>query len=182
MAVKEEAVEVPTADAFFYENRGKPCVVFLPDGIGLRESQRQMARRVAKQGYNVLLPNIYYRSGRPPFLPPRPDFTDEKIRAGQFALRTAAARADRISAAASFHGGGLYKDNSRATPTTRGMAGPSPTARHTTSRKRNGRLQNCATCLRHGLRYHCPHSPYERSQWSRGSFAECTHRAAAVPE
>jgi carboxymethylenebutenolidase len=31
--------------------------------------------------------------------------------AGQFALRTAAARPDRIAAAASFHGGGLFKDD-----------------------------------------------------------------------
>ena len=30
--------------------------------------------------------------------------------AGEFALRMAAARANRIGAAASFHGGGLYKD------------------------------------------------------------------------
>ena len=30
---------------------------------------------------------------------------------GAFALRTAAARPDRIAAAASFHGGGLYKDD-----------------------------------------------------------------------
>jgi carboxymethylenebutenolidase len=34
--------------------------------------------------------------------------------AGQFALRTAAARPDRIGAAASFHGGGLYKDSDQS--------------------------------------------------------------------
>ena len=34
--------------------------------------------------------------------------------AGQFALRVAAARPDRIAAAASFHGGGLFKDSEQS--------------------------------------------------------------------
>ena len=157
----ERSVEIPTpdgvADGFLYrpDEREHPGVIFLPDGIGLRQSQQDMARRVAGEGYIVLIPNIYYRSGRPPFLPPKPDFKDEKIAArfreltstlppdamrrdgsayvdflaaqpgvskgpmgiagfcftGQFALRVAAARADRIGVAASFHGGGLFKDD-----------------------------------------------------------------------
>ncbi len=161
MNVSQHEVEVPTpdgtADAVFYRasEAGRPGVVFLPDGIGLRPSQRDMARRVAEWGYNVLLPNIYYRSGKPPFFPPKPDLTDEATRArfteltgkvtpdamvrdgsayadflaeqpgvspgpmgiagfcftGQFALRTAAARPDRIAAAASFHGGRLCTDD-----------------------------------------------------------------------
>ncbi|HSP35025.1 MAG TPA: dienelactone hydrolase family protein [Thermoanaerobaculia bacterium] len=155
--MNEHEVQVPTpdgtADAVFFESgKDKPGVVFLPDGIGLRPSQRQMARRVAGLGCNVLVPNIYYRSGKPPFFGPKPDLTDEKTRArfqaltslvspdaqerdgaayvdfvaarsagpiavagfcfsGQFALRTAAARPERVLAAASFHGGGLYKDD-----------------------------------------------------------------------
>jgi carboxymethylenebutenolidase len=161
MEVIEQEVDVKTpdgiADAVLYRatERGRPGVIFLPDGIGTRPSQRQMARRVAEEGYNVLLPNIYYRSGRAPFFPPKPDLTDPKMRArfgeltgplnpdamvrdgsayvdflasregvsgdrmaivgfcftGQFALRVAAARPDRIAAAASFHGAGLYKDD-----------------------------------------------------------------------
>lgn len=160
-SVVEEEVEVRTADgradAFFYRwtEGQRPGVIFFPDGIGTRASQRDMARRVAEQGYNVLLPNIYYRTARAPFFPPRPDFRDEKVRSrfgeltaplspvamerdgsayidylasrsevsdgpmgvigfcfsGAFALRTAAARPDRVAAAASFHGGGLYKDD-----------------------------------------------------------------------
>jgi carboxymethylenebutenolidase len=159
--VIEEEVEIPaadgTADAVLYRwTEGKrPGVIFLPDGIGTRPSQREMARRVANERYNVLLPNIYYRTARAPFFPPRPDFRDERIRSrfneltgplshtamerdgsayvdymasrpevsegpmgivgfcftGAFALRTAAARTDRIGAAASFHGGGLFKDD-----------------------------------------------------------------------
>jgi len=161
MNVTRREVEVPTpdgtADADFYQaaEGGCPGVIFLPDGIGFRPSQQQMARRVAEEGYNVLLPNIYYRDGRPPFFEGKFDFTNEKTRArlgeltksvdadamrrdgsayvdslasqpgvspgpmgilgfcftGQFALRVAAARPDRIGFAASFHGGGLYKDD-----------------------------------------------------------------------
>ena len=144
------------ADSVLYRWYGRklPGVVFLPDGIGLRPSQRQMARRLAGEGYNVLLPNIYYRVARPPIFATRPDFGDEQVRVrfaeltssvppeamerdgsayvdylaalpevsdgpmgvvgfcftGSFALRLAAARPDRIAAAASFHGGGLFKE------------------------------------------------------------------------
>src|SRR5207237_436310 len=158
--VTEEEVAVPTADgtadAVLYRVDGdrRPGIVFLPDGIGTRPSQREMARRIADEGYNVLLPNIYYRTAKPPFFDGRPDFGDEATRArfgeltlplspdamerdasayvdflaarpevsdapfgivgfcfsGKFALRAAAARADRIGAAASFHGGGLLND------------------------------------------------------------------------
>src|SRR5204862_5730671 len=68
-------------DGFLYrpDEHEHPGVIFLPDGIGLRASQEDMARRVASEGYVVLIPNIYYRNGRPPFLPPKPDFRDEKI-------------------------------------------------------------------------------------------------------
>jgi carboxymethylenebutenolidase len=128
-----------------------------------------MARRLAGEGYNVLLPNIYYRVARPPIFASRPDFGDERTRArfaeltssvppdamerdgsafvdylasrpevsegpmgvvgfcftGAFALRVAAARPDRIAAAASFHGGGLFKDG----PTSPHLVLPRITAR-----------------------------------------------------
>src|ERR1044071_2828564 len=81
----EQTVDIPTpdghADAFIYrrDEGVYPGVIHLPDGIGLRPSQQEMARRVAAEVYTFLLPNIFYRSGRPPFLPPKPDFKDEKI-------------------------------------------------------------------------------------------------------
>jgi carboxymethylenebutenolidase len=159
--VAEDELDVPTpdgsADAVLYrwtEGR-RPGVVHLPDGIGTRPSQRQMARRLALEGYNVLLPNIYYRTARAPFFTSKPDFGDERTRTrfaeltaplsadamerdgsayvdflasrpevsdgpmgvvgfcftGAFAIRTAAARPDRIAAAASFHGGGLFRED-----------------------------------------------------------------------
>src|SRR5690242_18817752 len=80
--MQEEAIEVPTsdgvADAMLFRSGSRAAVIFLPDGIGVRESQRAMARRVAAEGYDVLLPNIYYRTAKEPFFPSKPDFTDAR--------------------------------------------------------------------------------------------------------
>jgi carboxymethylenebutenolidase len=43
-----------------------PGVLHLPDIGSIRESHREMARRLAAQGYAVLMPNPFYRSRRPP--------------------------------------------------------------------------------------------------------------------
>ncbi len=40
-------------------------MIFLTDIGGIRPSQRQMARRLASEGYTVLMPNVFYRTGRP---------------------------------------------------------------------------------------------------------------------
>jgi carboxymethylenebutenolidase len=39
-----------------------PVVVFLMDAPGKRELLREMARRIASNGYYVMLPNLYYRT------------------------------------------------------------------------------------------------------------------------
>ena len=56
------------ADAVLYhaEDGRAPGVVFLTDIGGIRDSQREMARRIAAEGYTVLLPNIFYRTARIP--------------------------------------------------------------------------------------------------------------------
>jgi carboxymethylenebutenolidase len=57
------------ADGFLIEpeKQGRwPGVLYLTDIGGIREANRGMARRVAGQGYIVLLPNVFYRSGQPP--------------------------------------------------------------------------------------------------------------------
>jgi carboxymethylenebutenolidase len=41
-----------------------PAIFLLMDAHGVREELRDMARRLATVGYYVLLPNLYYRSGR----------------------------------------------------------------------------------------------------------------------
>lgn len=52
-----------TMDGFFVHPAGKrsPAVLFWPDIAGIREAKRQMARRLAGEGYAVLLANPYYR-------------------------------------------------------------------------------------------------------------------------
>lgn len=69
-ALTESMVSIPTSagtmDAFFVRPAGteSPAVLFWPDIAGIRESMRQMARRLAGEGYAVLVANPYYRDVR----------------------------------------------------------------------------------------------------------------------
>jgi carboxymethylenebutenolidase len=159
----EQAIEGRTpdgiSDSVLYhseDGRRLPGVIFLTDIGGIRPSQRQMAQRVASEGYTVLVPNVFYRTRRPPMFdfpvkmgeegtmkriaelsgPLTPETVErdasayvdflaahESVRegamgvvgycfSGGLAMRTAAARPDRIAAAASFHGGRLFTDSS----------------------------------------------------------------------
>lgn len=157
----EQAIEVRTPDGtsegFLYhaeDDKRRPGVLFLTDIIGIRHAPLEMARRVASEGYTVLVPNIFYRTGRPPLFdfplkfgeertmkrlsdlgaPLTPEAIERDAAAyvdflagqawtgagpmgavgfcfsGALAMRTAAARPERIAAAASFHGGRLWTD------------------------------------------------------------------------
>jgi len=138
------------------EGEGRwPGVIFLTDIGGIRPAQREMARRLAAEGYAVLMPNVYYRTSRTPIWDFAPKFgaderttkrlgelsgplTPEAVErdaadyvnflatqdstgagavgvvgycaTGSVAMRFAAARADKIAAAASFHGARLVTD------------------------------------------------------------------------
>ncbi|HWF64402.1 MAG TPA: dienelactone hydrolase family protein [Rhizomicrobium sp.] len=129
-----------------------PGVVYLTDIWGIRPANEKMARRVAGQGYAVLMPHLFYRTqpmtfdpllkGQPrnmsvigpllASLPPakmardggayvdyllqRPEVSGPRLAvvgycfSGAMAVRTAAARPEKIAAAASFHGGRLVSD------------------------------------------------------------------------
>ncbi|WP_432201274.1 dienelactone hydrolase family protein [Erythrobacter sp. W53] len=52
-----------TMDAFFVHPSGgpSPAVIFWPDIASIREAKRNMARRLAGEGYAVLVVNPYYR-------------------------------------------------------------------------------------------------------------------------
>lgn len=157
----EKQIEIRTKDGisdgiFFLSEGVGPCpgVLYLTDIGGIRPSYREKARRLAEKGYAVLMPNVFYRTGKPPLFDFRPSPGDERSTkrfaelsgpltpdamesdasayidrlatydsvagspmgvvghcfTGAMALRTAAARANKIQAAASFHGGGLYSD------------------------------------------------------------------------
>ncbi len=41
-----------------------PAIILYMDAPGIREELRDMARRIATSGYFVMLPNLYYRTGR----------------------------------------------------------------------------------------------------------------------
>jgi carboxymethylenebutenolidase len=174
--VIQEAIEIQMpgglSDAILCrpdENQRWPGVIHLSDVGGIRSAQIEMVRKLAAAGYAVLMPNLFYRTARPPVLGPRPTLPPgasmEEIRklgsseamtkriaevtspltpeaiesdassyvdfllglecvrhdhplgvvgycySGAVAMRFAAARANRIAACASFHGGGLYLDS-----------------------------------------------------------------------
>jgi len=73
-ALTEAMVSVPTpdgtADAFFvHPAKGKyPAVILWPDIAGLREAYKEMARRLAADGFAVLAVNHYYRAAKAPLL------------------------------------------------------------------------------------------------------------------
>jgi carboxymethylenebutenolidase len=145
-----------TADAVFLSpDSGTPLpgVLHITDIASIREAHLEMARRLAAEGYAVLMPNPFYRTSRPPVwdfprkmgeprtmqrfaelldpltveaqsrditayvdaLTAQPLVRDGPIGivgycfGGGMALRTAAAWPEKVAAAASFHGGGLYK-------------------------------------------------------------------------
>jgi carboxymethylenebutenolidase len=65
----EQTIELKTsdgvADAFYYAGGG-PGVLFLTDIRGVRPATREMAARLAADGFSVLLPNVFYRTRKPP--------------------------------------------------------------------------------------------------------------------
>ena len=67
MPVTEKDVQVKTPDgtcdaAFFYPTTGTHAAVLVwPDAFGLRPSLREIGKRIAGEGYAVLVPNPFYR-------------------------------------------------------------------------------------------------------------------------
>jgi carboxymethylenebutenolidase len=56
-----------TMDAFFvHPAKPAPAVILWPDIAGLRDAKKAMARRLAAEGYAVLVANPYYRDVRAP--------------------------------------------------------------------------------------------------------------------
>jgi carboxymethylenebutenolidase len=73
-----------TCDAALIHPKGKgrwPGVILFVDVFGLRQTMRDMAKRLAANGYTVLVPNPYYRTSKAPGLPMNLDFKNAEDRA-----------------------------------------------------------------------------------------------------
>jgi carboxymethylenebutenolidase len=86
-SVVEKDVDIKTADgtadaALFYpQGKGKwPAVLIWTDILGLRPVFRDMGKRLAAQGYVVLVPNPFYRKGRAPAVTEGIDFSKPEDR------------------------------------------------------------------------------------------------------
>ena len=72
LPVAETNVEVQTpdgiCDAVFIHptTAAHPGVVIWPDAFGLRPAMRDIGKRIAAEGYSVLVPNPFYRSAKAP--------------------------------------------------------------------------------------------------------------------
>jgi carboxymethylenebutenolidase len=94
VAVVEKEVDVKTADgvadaALYYpEGKGSwPAVLLWTDVVGLRQAFRDMGRRLAGEGFVVLVPNPYYRVKRSPVIEGAFDFNKPEDRAKLGPLR-----------------------------------------------------------------------------------------------
>jgi carboxymethylenebutenolidase len=90
--VAESDVQIKTADgvcdAALVHPQGKgawPGVVLFPDALGLRPAMRDMAKRLAAEGYTVVVPNPFYRLARAPVFSRPFDFgnKDDRARLGE---------------------------------------------------------------------------------------------------
>jgi carboxymethylenebutenolidase len=70
-----------SADAYLYSTPGErnPGILFLTDIGGIRDAELKKARHLAEQGYAVLVPNIFYRTGKPPVIPYPADLGSEPM-------------------------------------------------------------------------------------------------------
>lgn len=72
LPVVESMVQVKTPDgvcdaAFIHPSSGShPAVIIWPDAFGLRPSMRDIGKRIAAEGYSVIVPNPFYRVAKPP--------------------------------------------------------------------------------------------------------------------
>jgi carboxymethylenebutenolidase len=78
--VAEANVEVKTPDgacdaSFLYPTKGShPGVLVWHDSLGLRPVIRELGRRMAAEGYSVLVPNLFYRMARAPVFDDKFDY------------------------------------------------------------------------------------------------------------
>ena len=91
---KDVAVKTPdgTSDCALFYPVGKgtwPAVLIWPDIMGLRPAFRDMGRRLAGEGYVVLVVNPFYRSAKSPVIDDKFDFGNPEQRARLMGYRGA---------------------------------------------------------------------------------------------
>ncbi len=80
-SIVETDVNITTPDgicdaAYIHPSSGSyPAVLIWPDAFGLRPTLRDMAKRLAMEGYSVLVPNPYYRLAKAPVFTDVPSFS-----------------------------------------------------------------------------------------------------------
>jgi len=80
LPVVEADVTVKTPDgtcdcAFIHPTTGShPAVIIWPDAFGLRPSMRDIGKRIAAEGFSVLVPNPFYRVAKAPVFPDAASF------------------------------------------------------------------------------------------------------------
>jgi carboxymethylenebutenolidase len=70
-----------SSDAVLFRPDGSnplPGVIHLTDIGGIRASHREMAGRLADKGFVVLMPNVFYRAGKPPMFDFTPKMGEER--------------------------------------------------------------------------------------------------------
>jgi carboxymethylenebutenolidase len=107
--VVEKDVDVPMASgvsdsALFYpEGKGPwPAVLVWTDILGLRPVFREMGRRLAAEGYVVLVPNPFYRNAKAPVVDGSFDFSKPEDRAKVMPMAAALTADANISDAKSY--------------------------------------------------------------------------------
>jgi carboxymethylenebutenolidase len=110
----EREIEIPmrngSCEGFLYcpEGDGRwPGVLYLTDIGGIRPSNRESAGRLAKEGYAVLLPNVFYRTGRTPLQPALRTLATEEMKKQRMAELTQPLPAERMEDDASAYVGFL---------------------------------------------------------------------------
>jgi len=105
----QEEIEIPmsagTAGAAVYRPEGErqwPGVLHLTDIGGIRPAYHDMARRLAGAGYVVLMPNVFYRTARPPVRERKPGDSEEVFRK-RFAELTAPLTPEAIASDAAIY-------------------------------------------------------------------------------
>ncbi|MET9908377.1 dienelactone hydrolase family protein [Streptomyces sp. NPDC006476] len=85
-SVQGTALDITTEDgvadayvAHAADGSARPGVLMYMDAFGLRPHLKSMADRLAEAGYTVLVPNVFYRSGRSPVFD-LPEFIDPSTR------------------------------------------------------------------------------------------------------